>query len=143
MGEENRRMEYVSRSVEETYRIAEVLAKSLSGGEVVLLDGDLGAGKTTFVKGLAKALGVEDVVTSPTFTLMNEYKGDKLWLYHFDLYRLDEESAAEMGFEEYFHRPDAVCCIEWNKNECFWGKVIRVCARYAEGEENGRVYVIE
>lgn len=131
---------YQSKSVEETYEIAAKLAAELVGGEVVLLDGDLGAGKTTFVKGLAKALGVDDVVTSPTFTLMNEYEGKKLWLYHFDLYRLDEESADAMGFEEYFHREDAVCCIEWNKSQGFWGKVIQVKAEYVEGDADSRRY---
>lgn len=131
---------YLSHSVEETYAVAAKLADVLAGGEVVLLDGDLGAGKTTFVKGLAKALGVEDVVTSPTFTLMNEYCGTHLRLYHFDLYRLDEDSADEMGFEEYFHRADAVCCIEWNKTQGFWGKVIAVRAEYVEGDAASRRY---
>lgn len=77
-------MEYFSKSVQDTYEIASDFASLLKGGEVILLNGDLGAGKTTFTKGLAKALGIEDVVTSPTFTFMKEYHG-KFDLYHFDI----------------------------------------------------------
>lgn len=131
---------YLSHSVEETYAIAASLASQLRGGEVLLLSGDLGAGKTTFVKGLARALGIEDTVTSPTFTLMNEYHGTRLKLYHFDLYRLDADSAEEMGFDEYYHAPDAVCCIEWNKGDNFWGKVINVTAEYAGDDPESRRY---
>lgn len=131
---------YLSHNVQETYRIAASLAQCLAGGEVLLLDGDLGAGKTTFVKGLALALGVEDTVTSPTFTLMNEYHGTRLTLYHFDLYRLGEEGAEEMGFDEYFHQEGSVCCIEWNKSDNYWGKVIRIRAEYVEGDADMRRY---
>ena len=79
-------MKYVSESESDTYKIAADFAATLSGGEIVLLSGELGAGKTAFVKGLAAALGIDDEVTSPTFTLMNVYYGS-LTLYHFDVYR--------------------------------------------------------
>ncbi|MBQ9145656.1 MAG: tRNA (adenosine(37)-N6)-threonylcarbamoyltransferase complex ATPase subunit type 1 TsaE [Clostridia bacterium] len=132
-------MKYTSTCIQDTYQIAAKLAATLRGGEVVLLCGDLGSGKTTFVKGLAHALGIDQVVTSPTFTLMNTYQGTKLKLYHFDLYRLGAGDAEDMGFDEFFHDPDAVCCIEWSRDDCYWGKVIRIQAAYGE-EENSRTY---
>ncbi len=132
-------MEFLSKSVKDTYEIAAKLAQELTGGEIILLDGDLGAGKTTFVKGLALALGVKDVVTSPTFTLFNQYEGTKLSLYHFDLYRLEEGEADELGFDEYIGDPQAVTCIEWNRDKPS-GKVIRLQARYVEGDPEARVY---
>lgn len=107
---------YISKSVEDTYELAESIARNLKGGEVILLNGNLGAGKTTFTKGLAKALGVEEVVTSPTFTFMKEYKG-RLNLYHFDMYRAeDEDELYELGLNDYLYM-DGVCVIEWNKFE--------------------------
>lgn len=109
-------MEYYSKSVEETYDIAKNFASLLKGGEIVLLNGDLGAGKTTFTKGLAKALDINDVVTSPTFTFMKEYHG-RLDLYHFDLYRAEDETELyELGLNEYLYLK-GVCVIEWNKFE--------------------------
>lgn len=132
--------EYVSTSIQQTYAIAKRLADRLHGGEIILLQGDLGAGKTTFVKGLALALGIDDVVTSPTFTLMNEYRGKQLKLYHFDLYRLGQGAADELGFDEFYHAPDAVCCIEWSRDDNYWGKVITVYADYVEGCDGARRY---
>lgn len=106
---------FLSKSVEDTYRLAEIVAKNLTAGEVVILDGDLGAGKTTFTKGLFKALGVTETVTSPTFTIMNEYLGTKFKLYHFDMYRIEsEDELAELGFEEQLFS-DGISVIEWNK----------------------------
>lgn len=107
---------YISKSVEDTYALARKIAERLKGGEVILLNGDLGAGKTTFTKGLAKALGIDEVVTSPTFTFMKEYKG-RLSLYHFDMYRAeDEDELYELGLSDYLYA-DGVCVIEWNKFE--------------------------
>lgn len=90
----------------------------LRGGEVICFIGDLGAGKTTLTKSIAKGLGVEDYVTSPTFTLINEYKGTNFPLYHFDVYRLEGvEDILDLGFEEYFYSK-GVTIIEWgNKIE--------------------------
>lgn len=107
---------YISKSVEDTYALARKIAERLKGGEVILLNGNLGAGKTTFTKGLAKALGIDEVVTSPTFTFMKEYKG-RLSLYHFDMYRAeDEDELYELGLSDYLYA-DGICVIEWNKFE--------------------------
>ncbi len=111
------RMEYVVKSVEETYALAKKIADNLKGGEIILLNGDLGAGKTTFTKGLAKALGINDVVTSPTFTFMKQYLSGRIPLYHFDMYRVEEEyELYELGLSEYLYL-NGVCVIEWNKFE--------------------------
>ncbi|HOO23308.1 MAG TPA: tRNA (adenosine(37)-N6)-threonylcarbamoyltransferase complex ATPase subunit type 1 TsaE [Clostridia bacterium] len=111
-----RNSEFRSHSVSDTYFLAKTLAKTLQGGEMIVLEGDLGAGKTTFTKGLAIALGIsEDLVNSPTFTIMKEYDG-KLKLYHYDMYRLENSAeVGELGLEENFNDPDGVCVIEWNK----------------------------
>ena len=107
---------YISKSVEDTYALARKIAERLKGGEVILLNGNLGAGKTTFTKGLAKALGIDEVVRSPTFTFMKEYKG-RLSLYHFDMYRAeDEDELYELGLSDYLYM-GGVCVIEWNKFE--------------------------
>jgi tRNA threonylcarbamoyladenosine biosynthesis protein TsaE len=110
-------MEYIVKSVEETYALAKKIADNLKGGEIILLNGDLGAGKTTFTKGLAKALGINDVVTSPTFTFMKQYLSGRIPLYHFDMYRVEEEDELyELGLSEYLYL-NGVCVIEWNKFE--------------------------
>ena len=88
-------MKIVSHSEKDTYSAGKKLGLALSGGEVVLLSGSLGAGKTVFTKGLAKSLGVTEAVLSPTFTIMNEYSGEKLKLCHFDAYRLSSGQEAE------------------------------------------------
>lgn len=107
-------MKFVSHSVNDTYTFAKKVADKLKGGEVIILRGDLGAGKTTFTKGLAKALGVEETVTSPTFTYVKEYYG-RLPLYHFDMYRVaDADEVYELGLEEYFYK-GGVVVVEWNK----------------------------
>ena len=105
-------LKLTTKSAEETAIIGEKLGKLLSSGNIVCLSGDLGAGKTAFTKGIAKGLGVEDYVTSPTYTIINEYEG-KLPLYHFDVYRLnDVEDMYELGYEEYFFG-DGVVVVEW------------------------------
>lgn len=102
----------VSASPAETRALARRLSRCLVGGDVLLLQGDLGAGKTEFVKGLAEGLQVTDLVTSPTFTLLNVYHG-AMPLYHFDLYRLeDAEELDNIGFAEYLGG-DGVAVIEW------------------------------
>lgn len=101
-----------SMSVADTHRLAGRLAHIVRPGDVLALQGDLGAGKTTFTQGFAKVLGVVEVVNSPTFTLIKEYSG-RIPLYHMDLYRLDHEDEAwELGLDEYFHG-DGVCVVEW------------------------------
>lgn len=100
-------------SPEETYKLGEKIAKLLIEGIVICLQGDLGAGKTLFVQGLAKGLGISEEVTSPTFALLNIYQGEKT-IYHFDLYRLDyQEELYDIGFYEYIERDDGVTIIEW------------------------------
>ena len=110
-------LEIVSQSPAETVAIGEALADHLRDGDVVLLHGDLGAGKTTLAKGIASALGIEDVVSSPSFSLVNEYDpgiaAAVTRLYHLDLYRLrQEDDLASIGFDD-FAVPDAVTLVEW------------------------------
>jgi tRNA threonylcarbamoyladenosine biosynthesis protein TsaE len=103
----------VTASEEETQAVARDLAATLQRGDVLLLAGDLGAGKTTFVKGLAAGLGIDPGdVSSPTFTLLHEYRGGRLTLYHADLYRLDTTAADDLGLDETGVR-DGVLAIEW------------------------------
>ncbi|WP_044340652.1 tRNA (adenosine(37)-N6)-threonylcarbamoyltransferase complex ATPase subunit type 1 TsaE [Rossellomorea aquimaris] len=102
--------ELVTTSPEETGAFAEKLATYLQPGDVLTLEGDLGAGKTTFTKGLAKGLGISKTVNSPTFTIIKEYRG-RLPLYHMDVYRLDD-SFEDLGFDEYFEG-EGVTVVEW------------------------------
>ncbi len=100
-------------SVESAQAFGESLAADLVGGEILAFSGVLGAGKTQLVKGLARGLGYLGDVTSPTFTLVHEYRGGRLTIFHLDLYRIEnEEMAVSMGVEEYFAK-DAVTVIEW------------------------------
>lgn len=106
-------MEYLSKSVKDTLKIAESYAKTLKKGDVVLLNGEMGAGKTAFTKGLAKGLNIKDEITSPTYAYMNDYDGV---LYHYDCYRLSSgEDAEALGLTDYFYM-DGVCVIEWSEN---------------------------
>lgn len=103
----------ISNSIEETLAAAAGFAQRLKAGDVVCLEGELGAGKTHFVKGVASFFGVdEDKVSSPTYTLIHEYQG-KIPVYHFDCYRLkSEQEAIDIGVEDYFYG-DGVCLVEW------------------------------
>ena len=106
-------------SEQDTMSVAEKLAKSLGYPVVISLVGDLGAGKTTFTKGFAKGLNIKDNITSPTFTIMNEYKSGVKPLYHFDMYRLASlEEALELGFGEYFDltKLSGASIVEWAEN---------------------------
>lgn len=106
-------MEYISNCEQDTIIIAKSLGEKMKGGEVIILNGELGAGKTAFSKGLALGLKIDDIITSPTFTILNVYQG-KLNFYHFDMYRLeDENELKELGFEEYIGNSNGVCAIEW------------------------------
>ena len=105
---------YESFSENDTFEIAKNIAKELKEGSIVCLDGDLGVGKTIFAKGFAKGLGIEDDITSPTFTLVQSYESLDNVLHHFDVYRIsDETEMDEIGYEEYFFS-DAICLIEWS-----------------------------
>ncbi len=104
---------YMTESEEETRAVAEMLAQTLKPGQTVCLRGDLGVGKTVFAKGLCAALGVTEHVSSPTFTLVNEYETVNGMLYHFDLYRIeDEDELYEIGFSE-FVSGNVISLIEW------------------------------
>lgn len=103
----------ISRSAEETFELGKELAAMVSPGDVVVLCGDLGAGKTHLVKGIAAGLGVSAEVTSPTFTLIHEYPGRELTLYHIDLYRLENpKEALAIGLDDYLHS-EGVTVVEW------------------------------
>ena len=104
----------VTNSVEETFALGKKFGQSLVGGEVIEFVGDLGAGKTSFVRGLAEGIGSDDSVTSPTFTISNIYSGrDGLSLYHYDFYRLPEPGIIAEELTESTNDPKAVVCIEW------------------------------
>ncbi len=102
---------YTSRSEEDTMEFAENLESEKFPGMVICVDGELGSGKTVFVKGFAKALGINETITSPTFSLIKEYQEGELPLYHMDVYRLDD-SQEDFGLGDYLNQ-DAVCIIEW------------------------------
>ena len=106
---------HTSTSEEQTKEIAAYIATTAKAGDIFILNGDMGAGKTAFSKGFAKGLGISTAITSPTFTILNIYDGS-LPLYHFDLYRLstDENSIYDQGFEEYFFGK-GICLIEWGE----------------------------
>ncbi|MDY3929053.1 MAG: tRNA (adenosine(37)-N6)-threonylcarbamoyltransferase complex ATPase subunit type 1 TsaE [Clostridia bacterium] len=107
-------MVYKSNSPLETANIAKAFAKTLKGGDVLCLNGDLGVGKTAFVQGLVKALGFEEPISSPTFTIVNCYEGGRLPIYHFDVYRIDDcDEMYEVGFEEYVYG-SGITIIEWS-----------------------------
>lgn len=107
------KISFTTDSSEQTERFGEALSKYLEAGTVMALDGDLGAGKTCLTRGIARGLGSEDPVASPTFTIVNEYSGGRLMLYHFDTYRLSgEDDFYASGLDEYFQK-DGCCVIEW------------------------------
>ena len=134
-------MKYCSESVCDTYILAGKIADKCIGGEVILLNGDLGAGKTTFTKGLAEALGITAVIKSPTFTLMKKYTQGRLPLYHFDLYRVEsEEEVYELGFDDYLENNDGICVIEWNKFSGLNKNVININIAY--NGETGRTFEV-
>ena len=108
-------MVFESTSSQMTFEFAKKIGENLKSGDVLCLDGDLGVGKTVFTKGVAAGLGIKDDVSSPTFTLIQEYYGGRLPLYHFDVYRIDGPwDMDDLGYEEYFYG-DGVCLIEWGR----------------------------
>ena len=124
-------MEIVTSTREETIAVAEKFATELRGGDVVLLNGELGAGKTTFTKGIALALGVTDPVTSPTFTIIKEYEGRDLWLYHMDMYRLSGD-ITELGLEDYLGNAKGVSVVEWCATKEFHARVFEINIEYCD-----------
>ena len=112
-------MEFITNSPSETEAVGAALARALRPGTVIAYRGDLGAGKTAFTRGLARGLGVKEAVTSPTYTIVNEYLEGRIPLFHFDMYRLgSEDELFDIGWEDYLER-GGVCAVEWSEN--VWG----------------------
>lgn len=130
-------------SVEETWGIARKFAEGLKPGDVICLEGDLGAGKTTFTQGLAAALGVSGRVTSPTFCIVQEHSGEGKLLVHMDLYRLHgEEDVEAIGWEDYLAR-GAIMVVEWPERagSLIPNNAYHITFRYSEGEENRTISI--
>ena len=133
--------QYISNSPEATAELATKLAAVIKPGTIICLEGDLGAGKTLFVQNLAKALGIEENVTSPTFNLMNTYEG-KMVMYHFELYRLAQAYELEdLGFYDYISDGDGLVVIEWADKfcDCLPDDYILLDIQRAEDVENQRI----
>lgn len=109
-------MQYITNSPAETEAIGAALGNIIQPGTVIAYRGDLGAGKTAFTRGLAKGLGCSEIVTSPTYTIVNEYLGGRIPLFHFDMYRLrSSDDLFDIGWEDYLDR-GGVCAVEWSEN---------------------------
>ena len=109
-------MEFITNSPKETEKVGEALGKVLIPGSILAYEGDLGAGKTAFTRGLARGLGATEQVTSPTYTIVNEYLSGRMPLFHFDMYRLaSSDDLWDIGWEDYLER-GGVCAVEWSEN---------------------------
>ena len=109
-------MEFITNSPRETEELGAALGRILKAGTILAYRGDLGAGKTAFTRGLARGLGYADPVTSPTYTIVNEYLGGRLPLFHFDMYRLaSADDLWDIGWEDYLER-GGICAVEWSEN---------------------------
>lgn len=130
--------EYTTAGEEQTEALGFRLGQLIQPGAVIAYTGDLGAGKTAFTRGLARGLGIPDRVTSPTFTIVNEYEGGRLPLFHFDMYRLgSSDELFDIGWEDYLAR-GGVCAVEWSENvaDALEDEPIRVDIR--RGEHDGQ-----
>ena len=135
-------MRYVTNSEEETEALGVRLAGRWGPGAVVAFTGDLGAGKTAFTRGLARGLGIGERVTSPTFTIVNEYEGGRLPLFHFDLYRLgSSDELFDIGWEDYLSR-GGICAVEWSENAALEEDAVSVDIRRGETDSR-RVITVE
>ena len=136
-------MVLLSHSAEETERFGETLAASLHPGSVVAYTGELGMGKTAFTRGLARRLGCRSRVTSPTFTIVNEYSG-KIPLFHFDMYRLaDSDALFDIGWDDYLER-GGVCAVEWSENVADALPMDTIFVTISRGQsENDRIITVE
>ena len=109
-------MEFITNSPQETEALGQKLGQKLPAGTVIAYRGDLGAGKTAFTRGLARGLGIADPVTSPTYTIVNEYLGGRVPLFHFDMYRLHSaDDLFDIGWDDYLER-QGICAVEWSEN---------------------------
>ncbi len=132
---------YASSSVEDTMELAENIESEKFANMVICLDGELGSGKTIFVKGFAKALGIEDNITSPTFNLIKEYENGEMPLYHMDMYRL-EGKAQDIGIEDYFKK-NGVTIIEWSEMISDILPTERLDIKIKVIDENKRVIILK
>ena len=137
-------MQFVTNSEVETEALGVRLADELKAGAVIAFTGDLGAGKTAFTRGLARGLGVGGRVTSPTFTIVNEYEGGRLPLFHFDMYRLgSSDELFDIGWEDYLNR-GGVCAVEWSENVSDALEEDAISVEICRGEsDNQRIITIE
>lgn len=135
-------MTFHTYTAEQTEALGQALGQKLRGGEIIAYLGDLGAGKTAFTRGLARGLGISMRVTSPTYTVVNEYSGGRLELFHFDMYRLgSSEELFDIGWEDYLLR-GGVCAVEWSENvlDAMEGAI---WVRIDKAGENERIITIE
>ena len=135
--------EYISNREEDTEGLGCRLGQLVQPGTVIAYTGDLGAGKTAFTRGLARGLGVQDRVTSPTFTIVNEYEGGRMPLFHFDMYRLgSSDELFDIGWEDYIAR-GGVCAVEWSENvdDAMEDDTIRVDIRRGDNDDQRRITV--
>ena len=135
--------EYITSGPLETEELGRRLGKVLTPGTVIAYTGDLGAGKTAFTRGLADGLGIPERITSPTFTIVNEYEGGRLPLFHFDMYRLgSSDELFDIGWEDYLVR-GGVCAVEWSENveDVLDADTIRVDIRRGESDDQRRITI--
>ncbi len=137
-------MRYESHSPLETEALGQRLAAGLRPGQVIALRGDLGVGKTAFTRGLARGLGITDPVTSPTYTIVNEYPQGRIPLFHFDMYRLSgPEDLFDIGWEDYLDR-GGVCVVEWSENVAgALERPVIVTIEKVPGRDEDRVITVE
>ena len=137
-------MEFVTHSEHETEALGQRIGKALQPGSVVLYHGDLGMGKTVLTRGIARALGYTGRVTSPTFTVVNEYDGD-IPLFHFDLYRIaSPDELYDLGWDDYLER-SGICCIEWSERaeSIFEDDAVHIWLRRDPAHESNRYITVE
>ena len=135
--------EYITNGPEETEALGRRLGQALTPGAVIAYTGDLGAGKTAFTRGLAQGLDIPHPVTSPTFTIVNEYEGGRLPLFHFDMYRLgSSDELFDIGWEDYLVR-GGVCAVEWSENvdDVLEADTIRIDIRRGDHDDERRITI--
>ena len=134
-------MTYLTNSPDETQALGARLGTKLQPGTVLAYRGDLGAGKTAFTRGIAQGLGATDLVTSPTYTIVNEYLSGRMPLFHFDMYRLpDSDSLFDIGWEDYLER-GGVCAVEWSENVADVMEDAIIISIEKTGEDSRRITV--
>ena len=134
-------MEFLTNSPEETEKVGAALGNILAPGTVIAYRGDLGAGKTAFTRGLARGLGYAEPVTSPTYTIVNEYLGGRLPLFHFDMYRLaSSDDLWDIGWDDYLDR-SGVCAVEWSENVADALEDVILITIHKTGETSRRIVI--